>query len=90
MNTLLLNGYVVGESPEMYALTSLSEARYIYVYIYVYIYIFINNFDINIYIWITLISLYPPFNEVGGGGYIGFTLSLCPSIQLSVCPSFPL
>ena len=35
--------------------------------------------------WISTVIIPPP-NEVGGG-YTGFTLSVCPSVCLSVCPS---
>ena len=37
---------------------------------------------------VILILLYPPNNEVVGG-YIGFTLSVRPSVRLSVRPSVP-
>ena len=29
----------------------------------------------------------PPATKLGGGGYIGFSLSVCPSVRLSVCLS---
>ena len=38
------------------------------------------------YSWITLTFLYPRPTKLEGG-YTGFTLSVCPSVRLSVCLS---
>ena len=48
----------------------------------------LNNAGVERSCLVSPITFYTPRKEVrGGGGYIGFTMSVCLSVCLSVCPS---
>ena len=67
----------------MYAYIYIHQNVYIYIHIHMYTHIFMHK--MNHHLRMLCLSIFiPPPNEVGGG-YTGFTLSVCPSVRPSVC-----